>query len=123
MERVVHFEIPADNPKRAVDFYRTVFGWQINDWGQDFPYFLCKTGEPSQMGIDGAIMGRDGTAKGVVNTIGVESIAESVELIKRSGGKQITDRSEIPNIGLFCYCEDTEGNLIGILEAYPRTQQ
>lgn len=24
-----YFEIQADNPKRAVDFYRTVFGWSF----------------------------------------------------------------------------------------------
>ena len=25
MSRVIHFEIPADDPERAVKFYRTVF--------------------------------------------------------------------------------------------------
>lgn len=29
MPRVVHFEIPADDPGRAVKFYESVFGWQI----------------------------------------------------------------------------------------------
>ncbi len=29
MSRVVHFEIPTDNPERAAGFYREVFGWQI----------------------------------------------------------------------------------------------
>jgi len=28
MNRVVHFELPADNPERAVEFYKKAFGWQ-----------------------------------------------------------------------------------------------
>ena len=30
MSRVVHFEIPADDPERAVEFYKKVFGWKID---------------------------------------------------------------------------------------------
>ncbi len=30
MPRVVHFEIPADDPERAIEFYRQVFGWKIH---------------------------------------------------------------------------------------------
>ena len=30
MARVVHFEIPADDPDRAVGFYGNVFGWTFN---------------------------------------------------------------------------------------------
>ena len=28
--RVVHFELPADDPERAQDFYRAAFDWDIN---------------------------------------------------------------------------------------------
>jgi len=28
----------------------------------------------------------------------------------------VTEVEEIPTVGLFCYCEDTEGNHIGLLE-------
>jgi len=29
MNRVNHFEIPADNPDKVGDFYKEVFGWTI----------------------------------------------------------------------------------------------
>ena len=29
---IVHFEIPADNPERATQFYRELFGWEIQKW-------------------------------------------------------------------------------------------
>ena len=44
MPRVVHFEIPADNPARAVQFYRTVFGWDIKKTEMPMEYHLATTG-------------------------------------------------------------------------------
>jgi predicted enzyme related to lactoylglutathione lyase len=29
--RVIHFEIPADDPQRAVDFYTRVFDWKFRN--------------------------------------------------------------------------------------------
>lgn len=31
--RVVHFEIQADDPERAVGFYTDIFGWEMIKWG------------------------------------------------------------------------------------------
>ena len=31
--RVMYFELPADDPKRAIAFYEKVFGWTITKWG------------------------------------------------------------------------------------------
>lgn len=30
MSKVIHFEIPADNPERTIKFYKEVFGWKID---------------------------------------------------------------------------------------------
>jgi hypothetical protein len=30
MNKVVHFEIPADDEKRAHEFYQNVFGWKVH---------------------------------------------------------------------------------------------
>ena len=46
MSRVIHFEIPADDGTRAVDFYKRVFGWKIEKYGSDqMDYWLVTTGE------------------------------------------------------------------------------
>jgi predicted enzyme related to lactoylglutathione lyase len=29
MSRIMHFEINADDPDRAVEFYQSAFGWKI----------------------------------------------------------------------------------------------
>ena len=37
MPRPIHFEIHAENPERAMQFYRTLFGWEFNQWaGQPY---------------------------------------------------------------------------------------
>jgi predicted enzyme related to lactoylglutathione lyase len=33
MNRVIHFDIYADDPERAVKFYGKVFGWEASKWG------------------------------------------------------------------------------------------
>ncbi len=116
MPRVIHFEIPADNPSRAVEFYKKVFGWEINKWEGPMEYHPAVTGKKETPGIDGAIMGKDGTAKSTVNTIDVPNFDEFVSKVKYYGGTQVTDKTEIPGVGTFCYCKDTEGNLFGILQ-------
>jgi predicted enzyme related to lactoylglutathione lyase len=30
--RIVHFEIPADDPARAMAFYQSAFGWSFDKW-------------------------------------------------------------------------------------------
>jgi predicted enzyme related to lactoylglutathione lyase len=30
---VIHFEISADDPARASEFYKCVFSWRIEKWG------------------------------------------------------------------------------------------
>jgi catechol 2,3-dioxygenase-like lactoylglutathione lyase family enzyme len=48
MARVVHFELAADDPERAVKFYQQVFGWQIHKWDGPQDYWLATTGEQGE---------------------------------------------------------------------------
>ena len=53
MPRVVHFEIHATDPERAVKFYTTAFGWEMHKWEGPAEYWLIRTGPADQRGIDG----------------------------------------------------------------------
>jgi len=55
MPRVIHFEIVADKPERAMKFYKEVFAWDFNKWNGPQDYWLVKTGEDSQPGINGGL--------------------------------------------------------------------
>ncbi len=116
MSRVVHFEIPADDPERAAKFYTKVFGWKINKWEGPMAYWLVTTGDKSVLGIDGAIMQRSETASTVVNSIDVPSVDDFIKKVTKNGGKVITPKTPIPGVGYFAYCKDTEGNMFGILQ-------
>ena len=45
MARVGHFEIHADDPQRAINFYQNAFNWHFNKWDAPQDYWLIKTGE------------------------------------------------------------------------------
>ena len=64
MPRVVHFEIHAEDPERAVAFYTRVFDWQFSKWDGPMPYWLIKTGPDDQRGINGGLLRRHGTIDG-----------------------------------------------------------
>jgi uncharacterized protein len=115
MPKVVHFEIPADEPERAAKFYEDVFGWKIEKWEGPFDYWLVTTGEEDEPGINGAIMTREMGAM-VRDTIGVDSFDEFAKKIEKEGGKMVTEKMNIPGIGDMAAFQDTEGNIFAILE-------
>jgi predicted enzyme related to lactoylglutathione lyase len=116
MGKVVHFEINAEDPERAIKFYRDVLGWKIESWGGDADYWLVTTGDEKTPGIGGAIMRSKKRGMGTYNTVEVESLKDSLEAVEKSGGKKIGDTNQIPGVGIFSYCEDTEGNIFGLLQ-------
>ncbi len=122
MDKVVHFEIPVDDIKRAGKFYSVVFGWGIMSVpGMDYTLVTTtETGEdrmPKQAGaINGGMMKRSGPIKSPVITVSVKNVDDAVKKIKNNGGKIIMDKFKVGDIGFSAYVEDTEGNLIGVWE-------
>ncbi|HSK68810.1 MAG TPA: VOC family protein [Candidatus Limnocylindria bacterium] len=123
MNSVVHFEILADDPVRAMDFYRGVFGWRFEDY-RDFvgsPYWGVITKDESGAGIDGGLMGRQGPAApagasptGFVCTVEVADFDATAETIKALGGAEKTPKYALTGMAWQGYFTDTEGNLFGI---------
>jgi uncharacterized protein len=118
MSRPVHFEITADDPARAVQFYESAFGWKIHQMESGIRYWLVDTGEGDR-GINGAIADRQLPGERTINTIGVASLEAAVEAVKKAGGTVTGKIDDIPNVGRFTYAFDTEGNAFGILEPLP----
>lgn len=118
MSRVVHFELPADDPERAARFYSDVFGWKVQKWEGPMEYWLLMTGDPSKPGIDGGLMRAcpDSPPRTPINTIGVESVDESVARVCGAGGSVAMPKHAIPGVGWIAYCKDTEGVLFGLMQ-------
>jgi hypothetical protein len=115
MNRVVHFELPADNPERAVEFYKKAFGWQIQKWPGPQDYWLVTTGADGDPGINGGILRRQHPGAGTCNTVRVPSVDDAVATITKNGGKVAVAKMPIPGVGYLAYCTDTEGNVFGVM--------
>ncbi|MBI5836050.1 MAG: VOC family protein [Candidatus Eisenbacteria bacterium] len=124
MSRVIHFEIHAENPERAIKFYTAVFGWEFTGWAGPQPYWLVKTGPDGAPGINGGMMKRMGAgpAEGqavnaYVCTVGVDSVEEAERKVMAAGGTMALPRMAIPGVGWLFYAKDTEGNIFGVMQA------
>src|ERR1043165_2576568 len=43
MPRVIHFEIHTENPERAMQFYKNLFGWQFQKWEGPMDYWVIRS--------------------------------------------------------------------------------
>jgi predicted enzyme related to lactoylglutathione lyase len=126
MPRVIHFEIHADTPERAVKFYQELFGWEFTKWEGPMPYWLIKTGPDGQPGINGGLLPRRGAAPAgelpvisYVCTVDVATVDDSLKKAVASGGVVAVPKMPIPGIGWLAYCKDTEGNIFGMMQSDP----
>ncbi len=123
MNRVVHFEIQADDVERARKFYQSILGWNINQvmtkeqGGMD--YWMIETGDGA--GINGGLYQRPPSDEDRFFlydcTIQVEDLDKTVESVKKSGGTITREKSLIPGVGWFAGAKDPEGNRFGLMQA------
>jgi len=122
---VVHFEIPADQPERAVEFYRELFGWKVEHMGGAMDYWLLQTvpsdaeGRPTEPGVNGGLMRRMMPGQTPVNYISVENVDEFARKAERLGAKVVVPKMPVPGMGWFAQLTDTEGNIFAIWQHDP----
>ena len=125
MDKVVHFEIPADDVRRAQKFYQSLFGWKI-DAVPDMPYWMVKTVEtdqknmPKEAGaINGGLFERQ-SGEGPVIVINVPNLEAYLKKVEKAGGKIAMPKQQVGDMGLYAKVEDTEGNVIGLWQNLKR---
>ncbi len=135
MNRVVHFEIHADNPDRVQEFYESVFGWTFQKMGEDYGgYRVVMTGPgPDEIaggkvtmenvGINGGLMKRNAkkppegnSPMSFVNIIGVKDIDATIAKLMEAGATEHMAKMEVPHVGYVAYYADPDGNLFGIIQ-------
>jgi hypothetical protein len=122
MDKVVHFEIPFDDKGRAMKFYTEAFDWKLTDF-PEMNYVMAHSSavdekqQPTEPGaINGGLFQRPKEAPHPAIYVGVASIDAALEKVKRAGGKVVTPKTPIPNMGAYARVSDTEGNVIGLFE-------
>ena len=126
MPRIVHFEIHAEDPDRAIRFYSSLFGWEFKKWEGPMPYWLITTGPDAEPGINGGLMRRmgggplDGAAvNAYVCTAAVTDLDASLKRVAELGGPVVVPKMPIPGVGWLAYAKDTEGNIFGVMQSDP----
>ena len=120
--RVIHFEIQADEPARAQAFYEKTFGWKVEQMmskekGGMMDYWSLTTGANGTPGINGGMYQRtDAPLHTYDCTIEVADIDAAVEAVKTNGGTITREKGEIPGVGWFVSALDTEGNKVGLMQ-------
>lgn len=123
MNKVVHFEVPAEDLDRAKAFYSGVFGWKLDE-DHDVKYIMAttttvdaQTWRPTEPGaINGGMLQRNDFIKSPVITIEVESIDDHAKKIEEAGGSVVRGKMPVGDMGFAAYIKDTEGNVIGLWE-------
>jgi predicted enzyme related to lactoylglutathione lyase len=127
---VVHFEMPAKDKARVTKFYTDVFGWKMQTLGPEMGNYVLAGTTPvdeNNMATEpGTINGGffeykdDELNRAPHLVISVDNLEENINMIKDAGGEIKGEPMDIPGIGRYVSFKDTEGNVVGILEALPR---
>lgn len=121
--RVVHFEIQAENPERAMKFYTDVFGWEFPKWMEEPPYWGVMTAPEgsAEPGINGGLLPRSASpplpeqgTNAFVCTVQVDDFDRTTEKILSVGGQVALPKFAIPGMAWQGYFLDTEGNTFGV---------
>ena len=129
MDKVEHFEIPAADHGRALKFYTEVFGWEPNPIpGVAYTRLLTKRVSerdlaPRPFEVNGAIVERDDRRTSPIITISVDDMDNTLAKIVERGGRVVQGKTPFGPRGFTAYFEDTEGNVLGLWQVRPPTQQ
>ncbi len=110
--RLVHFELPADDTKRALAFYGDLFGWQFSGWDGPVEYHMTQAGgDPG-----GAVYPSQAGERGPVVYFDTDDIDATIARVRELGGSA-DDKSPIPGVGWMARAHDTEGNAFSLFQS------
>lgn len=119
---LIHFEIPANDVEKLKKFYEEVFNWKIIQYPGPIDYWVIQTvpinseGTLQRPGVNGGMYKKPTPEIKPLNYFSVESITDYLEKIQKLGGKVLSPKQEVPDIGWVAAAIDPEGNQFALLE-------
>ena len=117
MNPIQYIEIPADNVKRAVEFYSNLFEWKAKEFRGEKAscgaYYHMQTSQDSE-GMGAGIMQRQTKEHFPTAYITVDSVDAFEKKIKESGGSICFPKMAVPKMGWFLCFMDTEKNVFAL---------
>lgn len=126
MDKIVHFDVPVNDPEKAKAFYEKVFGWQIAEV-PNMNYWMITTTEsgedrmPKEPGaINGGMYKRDQEGDVAVVVVNVPDVDERLKQAEEAGATLVMPKTEVGDMGWYARIKDPEGNVIGVWQDKPK---
>lgn len=113
---IVHFEIPASDPKKVIGFYTKVFDWRIEPAGNGGDYWTVRTFNGDGPGLNGGLMLRTGPTQTPINYVQVAALDDTLKRIEERGGRILHVKQPKQGVGWFAIAVDPEGNPFGLFQ-------
>src|SRR5215467_12599181 len=116
--RFVWYELLAQDPKAAIDFYTDVVGWKTQPFGEVSDYVMWVGSQGPLGGVmklpeEAAKMGAPPHWMGHVQ---VENVDQTCEQAKKLGGQVFHGPEDIPQVGRFAVIGDPQGAAISVFK-------
>lgn len=114
---VTHFEIFADDPAKLVDFYHSLFGWEIEK-APGIDYWRIRIEAAGAIG--GGLTHRAiPETRSWVHYVHVASLDEAVAEALRLGGKVVRPKTAVPKTAWYAVLTDPQGNVFAVWQTDP----
>jgi hypothetical protein len=110
--KICYVEIPATDIAAASDFYKKIFNWSVRKRGDGHIAFDDGINEVSGTWVLGR---RPSTEAGLIVSIMVDNVAETVSLLEASGSR-IVNRVDMGGGQHIAWFTDPGGNVMGIYQ-------
>jgi hypothetical protein len=117
MPAITHFDIPVDDPERALKFYKELFDWKIEKVPGPTDYWLIQSKEDDDPAINGGLTKRETPQQGILTYFGVSSATEFAAKVKELGGTVLKAETPVPGYGYLVICKDPEENVFALWES------
>lgn len=122
MSGIAYFEIQAEDPARAMAFYRAIFSWQFEKSAMPIDYWRI-----AGAGMEGGLLPRPAPipdAPSAANAYTCSMVVADFDVtaasILQAGGAVALEKFAVPGRCWQGYFLDTEGNTFGIFEVDPQ---
>lgn len=110
------FEIPVTNMDRALKFYGTIFGIDM-DTMEGMPGMTMAM-FPAEDGVGGALVHAEGYKPSQDGTVvylnGGDDLSKVLDKVEGAGGKVVIPKTDIGENGFFAHFVDIEGNRVAL---------
>jgi len=114
---LTHFEIYGEQPASLAEFYRSVFGWEIEQM-PGIDYWRITTKAVPNGTIDGGLTYRAIPGlNGWMLFVNVPALDETIALVRSLGGSIVRPKTAVPKTAWVTIVADPAKNIFGVWQA------